>query len=76
MNELINKYSKGPNISFWPVEVIYKTFRAHVNWASYGNILENLVGFDGKTKITEFISVLMDKNIRYFKITVDDAKIG
>jgi hypothetical protein len=76
MNKLIDKNSKGPNIGFWAIKIIYKAFRTHINRASNGHILEDLIGFDGKPKITEFISVLMDKNIRYFKITVDNAKIG
>ena len=75
MHQLIDEYSKGPNIGFWTIEIINKSFRTHIDWASNGHILENFVSPDGESEITEFISVLMDKNIRYFKITVNDAKI-
>jgi hypothetical protein len=75
MHQLIDEYSKGPNIGFWTIEIINKSFRTHIDWASNGHILENFVSPDSESEITEFISVLMDKNIRYFKITVNDAKI-
>lgn len=76
MYKLVNEDSEGPYVCFRPVKIIYESFWAHVNWASDGYIFENLVGFDGEAEISKFISVLMDKNIRYFKITVDDAKMG
>lgn len=75
MYQLIDEYSKGPNIGFWTIKIINKSLGTHIDGASYGDILENFVSPDSETKITEFISVLMDKNIRYFKITVNDAKI-
>jgi hypothetical protein len=74
--KLIDKNSERPNISLGAIEIIYKSFWTHINGASYSYIFEDLVCLDGKTEITEFITVLMDKNIRYFKITVNDAKIG
>jgi len=76
MKQLVNEYSKGPYISFWAIEIVDEAFRTHIEWATNGYILEDLVCLDGKAKVAEFISVLMDKNIRYFKITVDDAEIG
>jgi hypothetical protein len=76
MNQFVDEYSKGPYIGFRAIEIINQSFRTHINRTSNSHILENFVSPDGKAEIAEFISVLMDKNIRYFKITVDDAKIG
>lgn len=76
MHKLIDQNSERPYISFWSIEIVDESFWTHIDGASDGYILENLVCLDGKAEITEFITVLLDKNIRYFKITVDDAKIG
>ena len=76
MNQFVDEYSKGPNIGFRTIEIINQSLRTHINRTSNSHILENFVSPDGEAEIAEFISVLMDKNIRYFKITVDDAKIG
>lgn len=76
MYKFIDQDSEWPDISFWTIEIIDESFWTHIYRASDGYILEDLVCPDGKAEITEFISVLLDKNIRYFKITVDDAKIG
>lgn len=74
MNQLVDKYPKRPDISLGPIKVINQPLRTHIKRASNGDILEDLVRFDSKAKVAEFISILMDKNIRYFKITVDDAE--
>jgi hypothetical protein len=76
MNKFVDKYSKGPYISFRAIEIIYESLRTHINRTPNGDIFENRIGFDSKTKVAKFISVLMDKNIRYFNITVDNAEIG
>lgn len=75
MDKFINQYSKRPYVCFWAIEIMYETLWAHVNRTADGNIFEELIRFDSESKITKFISVLMNKNIGNLKITVDNAEI-
>ena len=75
MDKFIDEYSKRPNICLGPIEIIDKSLGTHIDWAANSNIFEDLIGFDSEAKVTKLVSVLMDKDIGNFQITVDNTQI-
>lgn len=75
MDKFIDEYSKRPNICLGTIEIMDKPLGTHIDWTANSNIFEYLIGFDGETKITKLVSVLMDKDIGNFQITVDNTQI-
>ncbi len=66
MDKFIDEYSKRPNICLGTIEIMDKPLGTHIDWTANSNIFEYLIGFDGETKITKLVSVLMDKDIGNF----------
>ena len=75
MDKLINEYSKRPDICLGTIKIIDKPLWTHIDWTTNSNIFEYLIRFDGETKITKLVSVLMNEDIGNFQITVDNTQI-
>lgn len=42
MEYLEYEHSERPNISLWAIDIIYETFRAHIDWTTNINILKSI----------------------------------
>ena len=72
MQKLIYHNAKRPYISFWPIIVIYQTFRTHINGAANGYVGKERFGPDWKPKVSDLVIVIGKENIGDFEISVDD----
>ena len=72
MKKLVNNNSESPDIRFWSVLIMNETLRTHINGASNVEVFEFVFVLDSEAKVSDFcISVLGEKDVRQFKISVD-----
>ena len=78
MQYLIYKYSKGPNISFRPINIREQPFRGHVDGATNVDVLETFFGsfeFLSKPKICNLSNSVTEEYVRYFEISMNDLVV-
>jgi len=73
MIEFIDEYSKGPNVGFRSVYIMYESLWTHIERTTNSDVFEGVFGLDGKSKISQFEGIALDEDIGHFNIPVYDS---
>ena len=71
VKELVRQDSEAPDVNFFVIVLMLNYFRRSVNWGSALSIPEH-GSIDSPPKVTQLNSILMQKNVFGFNVTVND----
>lgn len=75
MKKLVKYETKGPNIAFWSIGLVFQYLERHVQWSSYyGFVFKIGVRyFFSEAKVSDFENIVFDHNVGRLEIPMYDT---
>ncbi len=72
VQKLINHDSKGPYVGFGSIVVVNEPFWTHIDGTTDRNVGKEGFCANCKSKVCDFVGVIIEENVGNFKVSVDD----